>query len=234
MDTGGWLSFAGLVNRQLRVPAAPAPVSGEAAACTRRGAAMTGICLGFLMITLDATIVNVALPAIRADVGGALAGLQWIVNAYTIAFAALLLTVGALADQVGARRMFLAGLGVFVLASAGRALASSAPVLIAARGVQGLGAAALLSGTDRASVPRAGRTCPGAGHVGRYQRNRIGRWARDGRRRGRSGGLAPHLPGQRARRSAGWLADAHRGGRDPATAAIRAGPARSAAGRSSR
>lgn len=105
---------------------------------------MTAICIGFLMITLDATIVNVALPAIRADVGGALAGLQWVVNAYTVAFAALLLTMGALADLTGARRMFLAGLGTFVLASVGCALASSAPVLIAARGVQGVGAAMLL------------------------------------------------------------------------------------------
>ena len=70
------------------------------------------------MITLDATIVNVALGPIVADLGGALSTAQWIVNGYTLAFAALLLSAGALADRVGARSGFLIGLAIFALGSA--------------------------------------------------------------------------------------------------------------------
>src|SRR3954454_24289749 len=68
-----------------------------------RALGLTGICLGFLMITLDATIVNVALGPIGADLGGALSTAQWIVNGYALAFAALLLSAGALAARAGAR-----------------------------------------------------------------------------------------------------------------------------------
>ena len=81
------------------------------------GLGLTAICLGFLMITLDATIVNVALGPITRDLGGSLSAAQWIVNGYTVAFAALLLTAGALADRVGARNGFAIGLGVFALGS---------------------------------------------------------------------------------------------------------------------
>ncbi|AHH99281.1 MFS transporter [Kutzneria viridogrisea] len=111
---------------------------------TRPGLALTAICLGFLMITLDATIVNVALPAIRSDLGGTLEGLQWVVDSYTIALAALLLTAGAGSDQAGARRAFQLGLVVFALSSAACALAPGQAVLVAARAVQGVGAAVLL------------------------------------------------------------------------------------------
>src|SRR3954467_5383689 len=90
-----------------------------------RALGLTGICLGFLMITLDATIVNVALGPIGADLGGALSTAQWIVTGYTLTFAALLLSAGALADRVGSRRGFLAGLAVFALGSAGCAGATS-------------------------------------------------------------------------------------------------------------
>ncbi len=109
-----------------------------------RALGLTGISLGFLMITLDATIVNVALGPIGADLGGALSTAQWIVNGYTLAFAALLLSAGALADRVGLRTGFLAGLAVFGLASAACAAATSLGALIVARVVQGAGAAALM------------------------------------------------------------------------------------------
>src|SRR4051812_13459396 len=109
-----------------------------------RALGLTGICLGFLMITLDATIVNVALGPIGADLGGALSTAQWIVNGYTITFAALLLSAGALADRVGARTAFLLGLAIFALGSGACAGASSLTVLILARVVRGAGAAALM------------------------------------------------------------------------------------------
>src|SRR5262249_42895665 len=74
--------------------------------------------LGFFVITLDAVAVNVALPPIRHDLGGGVTGLQWVLDGYTLMFAALLLSGGALCDRLGARRAFAAGLMVFVVASA--------------------------------------------------------------------------------------------------------------------
>jgi DHA2 family methylenomycin A resistance protein-like MFS transporter len=105
---------------------------------------LTAISVGFLMITLDATIVNVALGPIGDDLGGAVSTAQWIVNGYTLAFAALLLTAGALADRVGLRTGFLVGLAVFAVGSAACAGAISLGGLIVARVVQGAGAAALM------------------------------------------------------------------------------------------
>jgi DHA2 family methylenomycin A resistance protein-like MFS transporter len=105
---------------------------------------LAAICLGFLMITTDTTIVNVAVGPIVADLGGSLSGAQWIVSGYTIAFATFLLSAGALADRIGSRVAFVAGLTLFGLASAACAAAPSIGTLIAARAVQGLGAAALM------------------------------------------------------------------------------------------
>jgi len=96
--------------------------------------------------TLDNTVVAVALRDIQADLGAGVAELQGVVTAYTVALAALLLTGGTLADVAGRRRVFLAGLAVFAAASAACALADTATALIAARAVQGLGAALLLPG----------------------------------------------------------------------------------------
>jgi DHA2 family methylenomycin A resistance protein-like MFS transporter len=100
--------------------------------------------VGFLMITLDATIVNVALGAIGSDLGGAPSTAQWVVDGYTVAFASLLLLAGSLADRIGVRRGFVVGLTVFVLGSAACALAKSVGFLIAARVAQGIGAAWLM------------------------------------------------------------------------------------------
>jgi DHA2 family methylenomycin A resistance protein-like MFS transporter len=110
----------------------------------RQAAALLSVCLGFFVIQLDVTIVNVALPAIQHRVGGSLAGLQWVIDAYTLALASVMLTAGATADRAGARKVFTAGLTVFAVGSAACAAAPALGVLIAARAVQGLGASALL------------------------------------------------------------------------------------------
>ncbi len=107
-------------------------------------AALLSVCLGFFVIQLDVTIVNVALPVIQREIGGSLAGLQWVIDAYTLALASIMLTAGSGADRAGARRVFALGLTVFAVGSAGCAAAPALSVLITARAVQGLGASALL------------------------------------------------------------------------------------------
>jgi DHA2 family methylenomycin A resistance protein-like MFS transporter len=99
---------------------------------------------GFLMVSLDATIVNVALPTLGRALGAGLTGLQWVVDGYVLMFAAFQLVGGSLSDRLGARRAFTAGLGLFMLASLACGLAVSPGMLIAARFVQGLGAAVQL------------------------------------------------------------------------------------------
>src|SRR3954468_8316555 len=96
------------------------------------------------MTTLDNLVVTTALPSIRTELHASLSGLEWTVNAYTLTFAVLLLTGAALGDRFGRRRLFVIGLGIFTLASAGAALAGSANELIAARALQGLGGAIVL------------------------------------------------------------------------------------------
>jgi MFS transporter, DHA2 family, methylenomycin A resistance protein len=100
--------------------------------------------LGFVVVLLDVSVVNVALDALRARFATDVTGLQWVVNAYTLAFASLLLTTGALGDRFGAKRIFTAGFAVFTLASIGCGIANSLPLLVAARVVQGIGAALLV------------------------------------------------------------------------------------------
>jgi DHA2 family methylenomycin A resistance protein-like MFS transporter len=100
--------------------------------------------LGFGVVQLDVTIVNTALNSIASSLGGGVSELQWVVSSYTIAFAALILTSGALGDRIGARRVFMSGFALFTAASVGCALAPSATILIAARAFQGIGAAFLV------------------------------------------------------------------------------------------
>jgi len=106
-----------------------------------RWTALIVLCTGMLMIVLDMTIVNVALPSIQASLGFSQAGLAWVVNAYLIAFAGLLLLAGRLGDLAGRRNVFLAGLGVFTGASLLCGLAANQEMLIAARFLQGMGGA---------------------------------------------------------------------------------------------
>jgi EmrB/QacA subfamily drug resistance transporter len=106
-----------------------------------RWIALYVLCVGMLMIVLDVTIVNVALPSIQDDLGFSQSSLAWVVNAYLIAFGGLLLLAGRLGDLVGRRRIFLAGLGVFTAASLLCGAAQSQEMLVAARFVQGIGGA---------------------------------------------------------------------------------------------
>jgi MFS family permease len=107
----------------------------------RRWIALVVLCAGFLMIILDQTIVNVALPTIQTNLHFSQSALAWVVNAYLIAFGGLLLLVGRLGDLIGRRRIFLAGLTVFTTASMACGLADSQALLIGARFVQGVGGA---------------------------------------------------------------------------------------------
>jgi EmrB/QacA subfamily drug resistance transporter len=106
-----------------------------------RWIALLVLCVGMLMIVLDATVVNVALPSIQNDLGFSQSSLAWVVNAYLIAFGGLLLLAGRLGDLTSRRGVFLAGLGVFTVASLWCGLAQNQTLLIAARFVQGVGGA---------------------------------------------------------------------------------------------
>jgi EmrB/QacA subfamily drug resistance transporter len=127
-----------------------APPSGIAAAQGSRAPAwmvLTLVCLGQFMVVLDISVVNVALPSIQADLGFSNAGLQWVVNAYTLAFAGFLLLGGRAADIFGRRKMFIVGLTVFSAASLIGGFAQSKGMLVGARAVQGLGGAILAPAT---------------------------------------------------------------------------------------
>src|SRR4051812_9897200 len=106
-----------------------------------RQLALYVLCTGMLMIVLDATIVNVALPSIQADLGFSRTGLAWVINAYLIAFGGLLLLAGRLGDLVGRRTVFLSGLGAFTAASLLCGLSASPALLVGARFAQGVGGA---------------------------------------------------------------------------------------------
>ncbi|QCX76271.1 Multidrug resistance protein stp [Streptomyces sp. YIM 121038] len=119
---------------------------------SRRAAAplwlvVAAACAGQFLVVLDVSVVNVALPSMRADLGLSATGLQWVVNAYSIAFAGFMLLGGRAGDLFGRKRMFLVGLGLFTLASLGGGLAQEGWQLLAARAVQGLGAAVLAPST---------------------------------------------------------------------------------------
>lgn len=125
-----------------RSPQAPAmrPLD-QTARHDGRWLALGVLCLGVLMIVLDTTIVNVALPSIRADLGFTETSLAWVVNAYMLTFGGFLLLGGRLGDLFGQRRLFLLGIALFTLASLACGLASTRALLVAARALQGLGGA---------------------------------------------------------------------------------------------
>lgn len=133
-----------------------APSSGS------RALTLTAMSLGFVVVQLDVTIVNVALQSIGKAIGGGVTNLQWVVDAYTLAFASLILTAGALGDRLGAKRVFMAGFMIFTAASAICGVAPNLAALIAGRVLQGVGAAALvpcslalLNNTFRSNEARA-------------------------------------------------------------------------------
>ena len=171
--------------------------------------------LGFVVVLLDVSVVNVALDALRQEFATDVAGLQWVINAYTLVFAALLLTSGALGDRLGARRIFLAGFLVFTVASAACGLSGSLRMLIAARLVQGWGgiAGAELAGHVAAGLSRSRAAQPRGGLVGRIWRRVAGRRPGAGRNAGDAYGLAQHFSHQ----------SAHWPDRNPSDAASRGG-----------
>ena len=145
----------------------------------KRWLALIVLCLGVLMIVLDTTIVNVALPSIRADLGFTETSLVWVVNAYMLTFGGFLLLGGRLGDLFGHRKLFLLGITLFTLASAACGLANSQGLLITARAVQGLGGAVVsavslslimnlfTSPEDRArAMGIYGFVCAGGGSIG--------------------------------------------------------------------
>src|SRR5689334_16297949 len=115
----------------------------EASSPRSRSIVLVVSSLSLLMVGLDATAVNVALPAMGRDLGAGVAGLQWTVDAYTVVVAALLLLAGSLADRFGRRRTLLAGLGLFSTASLACSVAPTVGLLIGFRAVQALGGAML-------------------------------------------------------------------------------------------
>ncbi len=117
--------------------------AGEFPTCARP-LTLAAMSLGYGVVQLDVTIVNTALNSIGSALGGGVSELQWVVNAYTIAFAALILTAGAMGDRIGAKKVFMMGFAIFTAASVACALAPAAAILIAARAVQGVGAAMLV------------------------------------------------------------------------------------------
>src|SRR5438094_3513492 len=107
----------------------------------KRWIALYVLCVGMLMIVLDATVVNVALPSVRKDLGFSQASLAWVVNAYLIAFGGLLLLAGRFGDILGRRRVCLSGLALFTGASLLCGVSQTQAMLVAARFAQGIGGA---------------------------------------------------------------------------------------------
>src|ERR1700761_5242597 len=133
-------------NSSLRFPTVSQSHSQPATAKGGLATSLTlaAMSLGYCVVQLDVTIVNTALAAIGSSLDGGVSELQWVVSAYTIAFAAFILTAGALGDRIGAKRLFMAGFAIFTAASVACAISPDAASLIAARAVQGLAAAILV------------------------------------------------------------------------------------------
>ena len=130
-----------------------APADAETPAAARKRTILAIACLGQFMVILDVSVVTVALPAMRADLHFSATGLQWVINAYTLIFAGFLLLGGRAADLYGRRRIFIAGLSLFTLASLACGLAPGPETLVVARAIQGLGAAMLAPAKRTVPVP---------------------------------------------------------------------------------
>ena len=126
-------------------PAPPTSPTGEVPA--RKGPILLALCLAALIINIDVTIVNVALPSLVRQLGATTTSLQWVIDAYTLVFAALILAAGSLSDRVGRKGVLLAGLGVFAAGSLAGSLSHTPGELIAARGLMGVGAAGIFPAT---------------------------------------------------------------------------------------
>jgi len=140
------MSNASLYFRQVPGSCAAGEARGKSSPRSNLAISLTlaAMSLGYGVVQLDVTIVNTALNSIGTSLGGGVSELQWVVNSYTIAFAAFILTAGALGDRIGAKRIFMVGFAIFTAASLACALSPNAKVLVAARAMQGFGAAALV------------------------------------------------------------------------------------------
>ncbi len=139
-----------------------------------RGRALASVCAVVFLTFLDTTIVSVALGSVQSDLHAGVAGLQWVVSAYALVFAALLLTGGSLGDRFGRKKLMLGGVAVFAVGSLLGALAPNVGVLIAARAIMGIGAAASEPGRSRCcgiSIPTSG-----SGHARRRSGRRSPGW----------------------------------------------------------
>src|SRR6185312_14933582 len=126
---------------EMNADGSSAVVASDAPERDTRWAALYVLCAGMLMIVLDVTVVNVALPSIQEQLHFSSAALAWVVNAYLISFGGLLLLAGRLGDLAGRRRIFLAGIGLFTTASLLCGIADSQALLVIARFIQGVGGA---------------------------------------------------------------------------------------------
>src|SRR5213592_4798393 len=113
----------------------------------RKGLILFALCLAALIINIDVTIVNVTLPSLVRELGATTTNLQWVVDAYTLVFAALILAAGSVSDRVGRKGVLLIGLGVFSAGSLAGSFCTTPGQLIAARALMGLGAAAMFPAT---------------------------------------------------------------------------------------
>src|SRR5437763_2020929 len=114
---------------------------------TSKSTVLITLCLAALIINIDVTIVNVALPSLVRELGATTTSLQWVVDAYTLVFAALILAAGSLSDRVGRKGILLAGLGVFALGSLAGSFANTPNELVAGRAIMGIGAAGICPAT---------------------------------------------------------------------------------------
>src|SRR5213075_46581 len=111
----------------------------------RKWGTLLAVCVATFMLLLDITVVNVALPDIQSSLGASLSSLQWVVDAYSLTLAAFLLTAGSLADRIGRRRVFAFGFAIFTIASFLCGISPNATLLNLARGLQGIGGAAMFA-----------------------------------------------------------------------------------------
>ena len=145
----------------------------------RKWLSLAAVSFGLFMIMLDNTVVNVALPSIQRDLGTSLSELQWVVTGYALTFAAFMLIGGKVADAYGRRLVFVVGIGVFTAASLACGLAESGEMLIAARVLQGVGAALMNPARSRSSRrlsrPPSEALRSGSGQASRRSRSRSAR-----------------------------------------------------------
>ncbi|GGU18457.1 MFS transporter [Streptomyces lavendofoliae] len=183
-------SFAGPSGTGPSPAPAPGPPAGPSGSPSATGpsrpagrtwAVLLAACAGQFLVVLDVSVVNVALPSMRADLGLSAVGLQWVLNTYTIAFAGFMLLGGRAADLFGRKRMFLVGLGLFTAASVAGGLAEEGWQLLGARAVQGLGAAVL--------APATLTIVTGAVPAGPARTRAIATWSAVGAGGGAAGGL---------------------------------------------